>query len=141
MAVNDMNPYIEIGSSRGEESMQVTRFIRSSFIRIGVAAVAIWLVGPTQAATFAVGDEALVAPPADAFTFQSGAGAAFESSSLVTTGYSATFFDRSLPIASNHAASIDIAAASPVPEPPARVLLLSGAVLLAWQLYRRRVEK
>jgi len=29
MAVSDMNPYIEIGSSRGEESMQITRFIRS----------------------------------------------------------------------------------------------------------------
>jgi len=121
--------------------MQVTRFIRSSFMRTAVAAVAIWWVGPTRAAPFAVGDEALLAPPADAFTFQSGAGAAFESSSFGTTGYSASFFDRSLPIASSHAAPIDIAAASPVPEPPATALLLTGAVLLAWQLYRRRVEK
>ena len=162
--------------------MQVTRFIRSSFMRIAVAAVAIWFVGPTRAATFAVGaaaptgsfalgDEALLAPLADAFMFSSGAGAgagaAFESSSFGTTGHvgrsatfdvniledlpsrdyssvfgdSATFFDPSLPIGSSHAASIDIAATSPVSEPPASALLLTGAVLLAWHLYRRRVER
>jgi len=137
--------------------------IRSSFVRIAVAAVVIGFVVPTRAATFAVdpatsagsfalGDEAPRAPLAD--TFQSGAGALFESSSLATTGEglslrdyslvfgdSGSFFDPSLPLASSRAASIDIAATPPVPEPHTTVLLLTGAVLLVWHLYRRRMDR
>ena len=189
--------YTEIGSRRGQELMRVTRFLRSLFMRVAIAAVIIWFIDPARAATFAIGpatshgslalgNEALLAQVADTFMLQSGAGASFESSPFVTTGHvgrsaifevnganfssgqllqadsaqmhhtlaglpsrdywlvfgdSATFFDPIPQIPSSQVGSIDIAATSPVPEPHAKALLLNGAVLLAWHLYRRRMKK
>ena len=164
-----------------------------AFVRIAVAAaVVIWFVVPTRAATFTAGPVAApaglapLAPFADMFTFESGADAAFESFPFLTSadvrrsaifdmnganfsvgpllqtgsvqmhdileglpshddplalGDSATILGPSLPIASSQAASIEIAATSPVSEPHASALLLTGAMLLAWNLYGRRMEK